>query len=326
MTGQGRGPEDAATGLVYDEAYLDHDTGGSHPETSDRLRAIMDRLRKEGLLKRLRRIEPRKAARKWITTIHTPDYVENVAETCRAGNSCLHSLDTRICPASFQVALLAVGGVLEAVDALQAGRVPNAFCAVRPPGHHATADRAMGFCLFNNVAIAARYAQQQHGLDRVLIVDWDTHHGNGTQDAFYDDPSVLYFSCHQSPFYPGTGAASETGRGEGEGYTINVPLPAGTGNEEYLKAFRETLRPRALEFDPDLVLISAGFDAHRADTLGGMDVTEDGYARMTTEVMGIADECCAGRIVSSLEGGYALAHQARAVAAHLKALMGDRAG
>lgn len=318
-------PAESPTGLVYDETYLDHNTGPGHPERSARLKAMMNHLQEEDILSRLHRVEPRSAPEEWITTIHTPDYVREVEQTCTRGNTCLHSLDTRVCSRSFDVALLAAGGVMAAVDAVIGGDVRNAFCAVRPPGHHATADRAMGFCLFNNIAIATRYAQREHGINRVLIVDWDTHHGNGTQDAFYDDDSVLYFSTHQSPFYPGTGAESETGRGDGEGYTINVPLPAGTGDDEYLEIFEETLKPRALEFEPDLVFISAGFDTHRDDTIGGMQVTEAGYARMTQHVMDIARECCGGRLISVLEGGYGLEGQARSAAAHLRALMGESA-
>ena len=319
-------PAEAHTGLVYDEAYLDHDTGPGHPETPARLKAMMDHLEEEGILPRLRRIEPRSAAEKWIKTIHSTEYVREVEDACSRGNTCLHSLDTRVCSRSFDVALLAAGGVMAAVDAVMGGEITNAFCAVRPPGHHATADRAMGFCLFNNVAIATRYAQREHGIDRVLIVDWDTHHGNGTQDAFYDDDSVLYFSTHQSPFYPGTGAESETGEGQGEGYTLNVPLPAGTGDGEYLEIFEQRLQPRALEFRPELVFISAGFDTHREDTIGGMQVTEEGYARMTQHVMDMARQCCGGKLISVLEGGYGLEAQARSAAAHLRALMAGANG
>jgi acetoin utilization deacetylase AcuC-like enzyme len=216
--------------------------------------------------------------------------------------------------------LLAVGGALQAVDQVVDRRVRNAFVALRPPGHHAERDRAMGFCLFNNVAIAARYAQQQYGLKRVLIVDWDVHHGNGTQHAFEDDPSVLFFSTHQYPFYPGTGRASERGNGPGLGYTVNVPLAAGCGDQEYIEVFEKILYPAAQAFRPDLVLISAGFDAHREDPLAGMLVTEGGYERMTTIVREIAEQCCAGRLVSLLEGGYNLEALARSVERHLRTL------
>jgi acetoin utilization deacetylase AcuC-like enzyme len=201
------------------------------------------------------------------------------------------------------------------------GEIANAFCAVRPPGHHALADRAMGFCIFNNVAIGTRYVQQQYAISKVLIVDWDVHHGNGTQAAFYDDPSVLYFSVHQFPFYPGSGTESEKGRGKGLNHTINVPLPGGSGDTEYLEAFAQKLRPAALAFAPQFVFISAGFDAHDNDTLGGMRVTTECYGKLTRIVKGIADQCCKGRLVAVLEGGYGLKGLAASVETHIRVLM-----
>jgi len=222
---------------------------------------------------------------------------------------------------SARVAALAAGGVLAAVDAVAEGRVRNAFCAVRPPGHHARRDKAMGFCIYNNVAIAARYAQKKHGLPRVLIVDWDVHHGNGTQEMFYDDPTVLYFGVHRHPFYPGTGGAEERGAGRGLGFTVNVPLAAGAGDAEFAAAFRDRMEPAAREFRPDLVLISAGFDAHEADPLGGMKMTPAGYADLTRIVRRVAQATARGRIVSVLEGGYDLDGLAASVEAHLRALM-----
>jgi len=216
---------------------------------------------------------------------------------------------------------MAAGGVLRAVDAIMAGQAANAFCAVRPPGHHALESKAMGFCIFNNVAIGARYVQGKYKLPRVLIVDWDVHHGNGTEAEFYDDPNVLYFSVHQYPFYPGTGAESDRGRGEGLGSTINVPLPAGSGGGVYLEAFEKVLRPAAMEFRPDFVFISAGFDAHRHDLLGGMDLTAEGFAELTEVVMEIAEKCCEGRLVSVLEGGYNIEALAACVEAHIRVLM-----
>jgi acetoin utilization deacetylase AcuC-like enzyme len=215
---------------------------------------------------------------------------------------------------------MAVGGVLAAVDAVVQGDVRNAFCAIRPPGHHACADRAMGFCLFNNIAIATRYAQQKHGLTKILIVDWDVHHGNGTQAAFYEDPNVLYFGVHRWPFYPGTGSALETGAGDGADLTINVPLPVGSGDAPYVEAFEKKLRPAALRFGPDLVLISAGFDAAKGDDLGGMKVTPEGFAELTRIVREIARQCCQERLVSVLEGGYGDALPG-AVEAHIRVLM-----
>ena len=215
----------------------------------------------------------------------------------------------------------AVGGVLAAVDAVMHGEVRNAFCAVRPPGHHAMVDRALGFCIFNNLAIGVRYVQQEYGLSKVLIVDWDVHHGNGTQAAFYEDPNVLYFSVHQYPFYPGTGAESEKGRGKGLEYTINVPLSWGSTDEDYLKVFEQRLRPAALAFAPQFVFISAGFDAHEHDTLGSMRVTTEGFGQLSRVVKQIADTCCQGRLVSVLEGGYGLEGLAASVEAHIRVLM-----
>jgi acetoin utilization deacetylase AcuC-like enzyme len=311
----------AKTGFVYHESYTRHDTGKTHPERPERLKAIIKRLEERDLLSKLTLIEPSTAPLEWIAAVHAPEYIEEVRQSCKVGGGYLHSPDTTISPHSYEVARLAVGGVLKAIDAVMAGEVKNAFCAVRPPGHHALKDRAMGFCLFNNVAIGARYIQKRYGLSKVLIVDWDVHHGNGTQTAFYDDPTVLYFSVHQYPFYPGTGSEEERGTGKGFGYNINAPLPVGCGDEEYRKVFEEILKPKAIEFDPDFVLISAGFDAHKDDPLGGMKVTSKGFAKLTEIVREIAERCCEGRVVSVLEGGYNLDGLAESVEAHISALM-----
>jgi acetoin utilization deacetylase AcuC-like enzyme len=225
---------------------------------------------------------------------------------------------------SLAAAETAIATVLTAVDGVIAGRHASAFCAVRPPGHHAEADRAMGFCLFNNVAVAARYAQKKHGLSRVLIVDWDVHHGNGTQNIFYDDPTVFYFSTHQYPFYPATGSTAEEGAGLGEGTTLNCPLPAGAGDREILDRFENKLLPAADAFKPEFIFISAGFDAHEEDPLAGLRVTEKGYARLTGFVKDLAARHAGGRIVSALEGGYNLAALGRSVEAHLRVLSGRR--
>jgi acetoin utilization deacetylase AcuC-like enzyme len=216
-----------------------------------------------------------------------------------------------------------VAGTLAAADAVMSRQLSQVFCAVRPPGHHAESHRSMGFCLFNNVAILARYLQQHHGLDNILIIDWDVHHGNGTQHIFEDDPSVFYFSTHQYPFYPGTGAATEAGSGRGKGYTMNVPLPAGTDDETYIDVFEHQLLPRALAYRPDCVLISAGFDAHYADPLAHMQVTEAGYRRMTQVVKEIAATCCEQRLIAVLEGGYNLDALGRSVEAHVEELQRD---
>ena len=309
------------TGLVYGDIFLRHDTGPDHPERPARLTAIVARLRDGGLMDRLVVLPFEPVPPDQLTSVHPAAYVERVRQTCAQGALWLDDLDTCICSESYDVARSAVGGVLAAVDAVAQGRVRNAFCAVRPPGHHALPERAMGFCLFNNVAIAARHAQSKHDLRKVLIVDWDVHHGNGTQHVFYTDPTVLYFSVHQYPHYPYTGSASETGADEGVGLTVNAPLPAGSGDEAFIAAFREKLLPAALAFRPDLVLISAGFDAHRGDPIAGMAMTAEGYAELTRITKNIAETCCEGRIVSVLEGGYGLEGLAESVEAHLRVLM-----
>lgn len=309
------------TGWVYHDIFGDHRTTEGHPESSQRLTAIVERLKASGLQNEMVRLPVTPAETKWLHTIHTPAYVKRVRRSCEEGERYLDSPDVPISPKSYEAAVMAVGGVLAAVDAVVQGEIRNAFCAVRPPGHHALSDEAMGFCVFNNVAIAVRYAQEQHNLSKILIVDWDVHHGNATQAAFYDDPNVLYFSVHQWPFYPGSGAAEETGSGKGLGLTINVPLPAGSGDADYLEAFESKLRPAALAFEPDFVFVSAGFDAHENDTLGSMKVTTEGFGQLTRIVKQIAENCCAGRIVSVLEGGYDLDGLAASVETHIRVLM-----
>jgi acetoin utilization deacetylase AcuC-like enzyme len=307
-------------GLVSHPDYLAHHTGFTHPERPERLQAITDHLARTGLIKDLVGIEPRPADRRWIEQVHSAAYVSRVEDYCRSGRAIIDSIDTSISSRSFDVSLMAAGGALAAADAVMAGKVSHAFCAVRPPGHHALREVAMGFCLFNNVAIAARYLQRHHQLARILIVDWDVHHGNGTQDAFYEDPTVFFFSIHQYPFYPGTGSAAETGEGEGAGRTLNAPMEAGCGDDDYVKVFEEVLAPRVLQFRPDFILVSAGFDAHKDDPLGGMNLTEKGYARLTDLVRSWAADLCSGRILSLLEGGYDLQALARSVQTHLERL------
>jgi acetoin utilization deacetylase AcuC-like enzyme len=311
----------ATTGLVSHPDYLKHDMGVGHPESPERLRAIVARLEQDGIMPRLVRIDPAPASEEWITQVHKPSYVATLKQHAPASGRVMLDADTSMSPGSLPAAYLAAGGVLAAADAIMAGRVDNAFCAVRPPGHHAEHDRSMGFCLFNNVAIAARYFQRHHGLARVLIVDWDVHHGNGTQHSFYDDPTVLFFSTHQFPHYPGTGRASESGSGKGKGATINVPMEAGEGDEDYVAVFQKVLVPAADGFKPDVVIISAGFDAHRDDPLASMGLTEQGYAELTRIVAGIARRHSKGRILSSLEGGYNLQALSASVGRHVLGLL-----
>jgi len=309
------------TGLVYHPAYLEHDMGAGHPESPSRLRAIMQQLERGGTADRLVMIEPRRAEAEWVTEIHDKRYVAALNQHAPSSGRVSLDPDTSMSPGSLTAAYLAAGGALAAVDAILSRQADHVFCAVRPPGHHAETDRAMGFCLFNNVAIAARYVQKRYGIKRVLIVDWDVHHGNGTQHSFEEDPSVLFFSTHQYPHYPGTGRATERGRGIGEGFTINVPMESGQGDDEYRAVFHKTLVPAADEFRPDFVIISAGFDAHRDDPLAGMGLTEAGYADLTEIVAGIAKRHASGRILSSLEGGYDLAALAGSVDSHIIALL-----
>ena len=319
---QGDGPRHTSgTGLVYDPRYLDHGMPPWHPERPERLSAIVEHLEAVGLLGQLVRIEPRAAAAAQIAEVHAPQHVMSVARLCEGGGGVLDYGDTPVVPASYEVALLAAGGLLAAVDAVAAGTVRNALCLVRPPGHHARPTASMGFCVFNNVAVAARHLQKRHGLGRVLIVDWDVHHGNGTQETFYEDPSVFYFSTHRHPFYPGSGRPSETGAGDGEGTTLNVPLPGGTGGERHVEVFEHVLVPAAEAFHPDFVLVSAGFDGHRDDPLGGMRLDDGDYGTLARIVRDIAERHCDGRLVATLEGGYNLDAQARSVAEVLRVFL-----
>jgi acetoin utilization deacetylase AcuC-like enzyme len=311
------------SGLVYDDRYLKHLAGNSgHPERPERLTAIWAGLERSGLLKQLHRIAPRRATDAELALVHERSYVELMRRELSnvRGYRELSTGDTLISADSLDAALFASGGVLNAVDGVMKGSVKNAFCAVRPPGHHAGPARGMGFCIFNNVAIAARYMQKTYGVRRVLIVDQDYHHGNGTQDTFYEDGSVFYFSTHHYGAYPGTGAASETGHGNGAGRILNVPLPPGAGDSQFLQAFETKLVPAARAFKPDFILISAGFDAMRNDLLGVFDVTPQGFGAIAGVVVNLADELCQGRVVSVLEGGYRLDGLADSVVAHVRVL------
>ena len=301
-------------GLVYDPIYLEHGTG-DHVENSRRLVTAMSHLRETGVEEKLTRVPARPASMEELEMIHAPEYISYVKGKAEKGGGWLDP-DTVVSPKSYEAASYAVGGGLAAVEAVVKGKVDSAFALVRPPGHHAIHDRAMGFCIFNNVAIAAKFALSRFNLKRILIADFDVHHGNGTQDAFYADPAVLYFSTHQYPFYPGTGWLNETGTGKAEGTTVNFPMVAGWGDEEYLRAFNEVLVPVARRFQPQLILVSAGFDAHWADHLAMMRASITGIARITKVLKELAAELCQGRLVFTLEGGYNL----RVVAFSLKAI------
>lgn len=311
----------ARTGIVKDHRYMQHRMGDFHPESPQRLEVIYDMIEDRDLKGYVEEIPVRRAEPDEILAVHSADYVSLIASTDGKEYTYLDP-DTQTSPGSYEAALLAAGGVCEAVNRVIAGNPINAFALVRPPGHHAERDRAMGFCLFNNIAIGARYAREKLNLERILIVDWDLHHGNGTQHSFENDPSVLYFSTHQSPYYPGTGSFRETGRGAGEGYTVNIPLSAGCGDFEYVTLFKKILTPIALAFEPELILVSAGFDIYMDDPLGGMNVTPAGFAGLTRSVMEIADRCCGGRIVVVLEGGYSLQGLRDSVKAVLKEMAG----
>jgi len=307
------------TGFLYTDAFLDHDTGYGHPARPQRLQAILGAIETSDVAAGLNRIAPRRATTDELALVHHPDHIEVIQAMSAQGGGRI-GYDTPLSAESYDIALLAAGGVLSAVDAVLDGTAPRAFACGRPPGHHATPTQAMGFCLFNNIAVGARYALRKKGLGRILIVDWDVHHGNGTQDAFYEDGDVFFFSIHQSPLYPGTGMSRERGVGAGAGSTLNVPVPAGSVDEDYFRVFSDTLAPAAREFSPDLVMVSAGFDAHEDDPLAGVNVTTEGFGTLTRLVRDIADEHCGGRVVSTLEGGYSLHGVSSSVVAHLEAL------
>ena len=311
------------TGLLYDDIYLRHLSGNTgHPERPERLIAIREALDKAGLLRSLYSIHPRRITQQELELVHKPSYIALVRRELAnvQGLRELSTGDTLVSADSLEAAEFAAGGVLNAVDAVMQGKVKNAFAAVRPPGHHATPTRGVGFCIFNNVAIAARYVQRKYGVRRVLIVDWDYHHGNGTQEAFYQDGSVFYFSTHHYGAYPGTGSPEETGAGKGAGKILNVPLPPGASDAQIVEAFQTKLVPAARNFKPDFILISAGFDGMQNDLLGVFNITPAGFAAITRIVVELSKEFCQGRIVSVLEGGYRLDGLAESVLAHVQVL------
>lgn len=311
-----------ATGFLYDPKYLDHDTGFGHPERKDRLIATLAYLEQQAWFPTLVPVLSKQVEPQWIEKVHGGDYIKRAAAACHQGAPYLDVLDVSISQESYDIARLAVGGVLELADQLMTGTIHNGFGLIRPPGHHAEQNMAMGFCLFNNIAILARYLQHHHGLDKIVILDWDVHHGNGTQHTFEADPSVLYISLHQYPFYPGSGAASETGTGRGRKATLNYPMAAGSTDEDYQSAFMDSILPAINRFKPEAVLISAGFDAHRADPLAQINLSTAFYGWMSDRMMEVADAHANGRLISVLEGGYDLNALSHCVAQHLMVLSG----
>ncbi len=306
------------TTILYSHPIcIEHDMGAGHPESPDRLRAIMEALKADAF-DGLDRREAPKADLDQIARVHPRDYVDRLLAAIPESGLVQLDPDTAVCPASGEAGLRASGAACAAVDAVIAGEAANAFCAVRPPGHHAEPSRPMGFCLFNNVAVGALQAREAHGLTRVAVVDFDVHHGNGTQAMFWDDENLFFGSSHQSPFYPGTGSAAERGVA---GNIVNAPLAAGSGSREFREAWEGIILPALVEFDPEFLLISAGFDAHEADPLASLRLNEEDYVWITRKLMKIADDHCEGRIVSTLEGGYDLGALARSVAVHVKTLM-----
>jgi acetoin utilization deacetylase AcuC-like enzyme len=309
------------TGLLYSNEYMNHVTPPGHPESTHRLTMVLRGLEESGAKEKMEPIAARLATRDEVTRCHAPKYFETAKSDVAHGLPVLSTGDTNITERSFDVALLAAGGVMNAVDAVVTGKVQNAFCAVRPPGHHATPTKGMGFCLFNNIALGARHAQKKHGIGKVLIADWDVHHGNGTQDIFYDDGSVLFFDTHQHPWYPGTGDASENGTGRGLNCIINNPFPAGAGRKEIYSVFEGKLVEAATKFKPDLVMISAGFDSRAGDPLGSFQLTDEDFIDLTKLMLYIAREHAGGRLISVLEGGYNLRGLMKATTAHVETLI-----
>jgi acetoin utilization deacetylase AcuC-like enzyme len=307
-------------GYVYDPVYLKHETG-HHPENARRLEAIMAHLEETRLTEQLTPIKPRPATVKEVTYVHQASYVSRIQDAALRGGGWLDA-DTVTSPDSYDAALYAAGGVIEATDAVLKGRVNSAFALVRPPGHHATALMAMGFCLFNNIAIATQHALKKHHMEKVAIIDFDVHHGNGTQEAFSSNPQVLYVSTHQHPHFPGTGNIGETGSGAAAGSKVNIPLPGGCGDNEYRQVFEQIIVPATRRFCPQLIMVSAGYDPHWKDRLAMMEVSTTGFAGMVRYIKSLADELCGGKIVITLEGGYDLKALATSVKATFDVLLG----
>lgn len=308
-------------GLAFDDRVILHDPGEGHPESPERVRALRRVFQDASMKDRLPRVQTRMATDDDVHLVHTWHYLEVLRHDIHRKSHTLSTGDTGLNAHSETSALAAAGATLAAVDCVFETPLKRAFAAVRPPGHHATSSRGMGFCIYNNAAIAARYARKAYGVDRVLIADWDVHHGNGTQDIFYADPTVFFFSTHQWPWYPGTGASDETGEGAGKGTTTNCPFPAGSGRHEILGAFRKKLLPAMDGFKPGLVILSAGFDSRRGDPLGRFTLSDGDFRELTELMLEVADKHSGGRLVSVLEGGYSMEGLARAVTAHVQTLM-----
>ena len=295
-----------ATAYLFDPIYLKHKTGWGHPEKPERLESIHTAIRSASFYKDLFLVHPSLPDIKYIEMIHARSYIDRVKTEIQGGISYLDSMDTAVSSESYDVALMAVGGALNMCDAIIEQEARNGFCAVRPPGHHAEKDYAAGFCLFNNIAIAAKYLQSRHGIKKIAIVDWDVHHGNGTQHSFERDNTVYYISLHQYPHYPGTGAASEEGIGKGKGFTLNIPMSAGSGDSEYLAAFKNRIIPALESYKPQVLLISAGFDAHRSDPLSSIRLSTEAFTEFTRMLMAAAKKYSQERVIAFLEGGYNL--------------------
>ncbi|HTY38575.1 MAG TPA: histone deacetylase [Bacteroidota bacterium] len=310
----------SSLGFIYHPDFLKHRTGHGHPEKPERLEAIMQHLLASPVWGSIVHLRPSPAPLESVHLVHPERHTAMVKVRCQKGEPVLDEGDTHVCKESYDVALLAAGSVIQAVDEIAAERLKRVFCAVRPPGHHAETSKVMGFCLLNNIAIGARYALRQHGMKRIAIVDWDVHHGNGTQQIFYEDDSVLVINLHQFPFYPGTGAANERGSGRGEGFTLNCPMGAGSVERDYLDAFQTHVLPALRRFEPELLMISAGFDAHKDDPLAGIKLTDSSFGVMTELLKEFGEKYCGGRIISVLEGGYNLQALPRSVESHLRAM------
>jgi acetoin utilization deacetylase AcuC-like enzyme len=311
------------TGYLHDNRYLLHDTGPYHPEMAERLTAVYNGIKEAGLLDQLILLPAVRADLKWIEMVHDPTYIRRFEEICLSGNRTFDYPDNQMCTDTFETAFLAVGGVLDVARRLMEGELDNAFCAVRPPGHHAERSQAMGFCYFNNVAIAARYLQEAHGIERVAIIDFDVHHGNGTQHIFEADPTVFYYSIHQHPSFafPGTGREFEEGNDAGQGFTLNSPVLPGQGDDVYRNLFDSDLLPAFERFKPQVIIVSTGFDGHKDDDMSDVNLSTEGFTWIMQYIMKLGNRFADGRVISVLEGGYCLERLGELAANHVRILL-----